>query len=135
MCVFALNSTANGCNVTLNSSSASELVSVFISKTDNTHASINYTTGIPDGDTVLVNVYDVVEGDSYSVPAVKDRVFTIEYPTVVSTTEGIMIILYYCAVLLMFIIATTTNTDSVQATNPVSSNSAITISEYHQQQI
>ena len=65
-CFFALNSSADGCNVTFNSINQSVLVCVFIPK-DNTIAVTNYT-GIPEGDSV-VNVYDVVEGVNSDHPA------------------------------------------------------------------
>ena len=76
-CFFALNSSADGCNVTFNSINQSVLVSVFILK-NNTIAVNNYT-GIPEGDSV-VNVYDVVEGVISNYPAVKDKKYTVVYP-------------------------------------------------------
>ena len=73
-CFFALNSSADGCNVTFNSINQ---VSVFIPK-DNTIAVTNYT-GIPEGDSV-VNVYDVVEGVISDYPAISGVYYTIQYP-------------------------------------------------------
>ena len=77
-CFFAVNSSADGCNVTFNSINQSVLVSVFIPK-DNTIAVTNYT-GIPEGDSV-VNVYDVVEGVISDHPAISGLHYTIQYPT------------------------------------------------------
>ena len=73
-CFFALNSSADGCNVTFNFINQSVLVSVFIPK-DNTIA----VTGIPEGDSV-VNVYDVVEGVICDYPAINGLYYTIQYP-------------------------------------------------------
>ncbi len=77
-CFFALNSSADGCNVTFDSINQSVLVSVFIPK-DNTIAVTTYT-GIPEGDSV-VNVYDVVEGVISDHPAISGLHYTIQYPT------------------------------------------------------
>ena len=105
-CFFALNSSADGCNVTFISINQSVLVSVFIPK-DNTIAVTNYTC-IPEGDSV-VNVYDVVEGVISDHPAIKDKEYNIVYPvsSIGITTSGGMtvnkvifhlqqIIIFYC---------------------------------------
>ena len=89
-CFFALNSSADGCNVTFNSINQSVLVSVFIPK-DNTIAVTNYT-GIPEGDSV-VNVYDVVEGVISDHPAISGE-YNIVYPvsSIGTTSSGGMIV-------------------------------------------
>ena len=85
-CFFAVNSSADGCNVTFNSINQSVLVSVFIPK-DNTIAVTNYT-GIPEGDSV-VDVYDVVEGVSnMSLPAMESQLYNISYPEPSETTKN-----------------------------------------------
>ena len=104
-CFFAVNSSADGCNVTFNSINQSVLVSVFIPK-DNTIAVTN-NTGIPKGDSV-VNVYDVVEGVISDHPAISGE-YNIVYPvSSIGTTssEGMIvnkiifhlqqIIIFYC---------------------------------------